>query len=99
MAEQRVGNKIQKWDEISGTATETVDVSVQLPDSGKPSPIRSLEDQIEQNDNMLDGIVNNLPEETIAEKEARTSVYTKLKDFRPEIDERPRKPLFPELVR
>ena len=27
MAEQRVGNKIQKWDEISGTATETVDVS------------------------------------------------------------------------
>ena len=37
---------------------------VELPDfcSGK-NPLRSLEDSIEQNDNQLDGIINNLPSE------------------------------------
>ena len=65
--EQRVGRKIQKWDEVNGTVTETVDVTVEVPgDTGKANPLRSLEDQIEQNDNMLDGVINNLPEETIA---------------------------------
>ena len=46
--------------------------------SGK-NPIRNIEDQIEQNDNQLDGMINNLPEETIAEKEAKSSVIEKLK--------------------
>ena len=67
--------------------------------SNEVSNVKAAEDAIEGNDNNFDGIINNLPEETIAEKEARTSVYTTLKDFKPEIDERPRKPLFPELVR
>ena len=40
-----------------------------------------MEDMVEQNDNQLDGIINNLPEETIAEKEERTSVRNKLKDM------------------
>ena len=57
--------------------------------SGK-NPIRSIEDQIEQNDNQLDGIINNLPEETIAEKEAKRSVIEKLKAPLPEQERKPR---------
>lgn len=97
MAEMRVGKKIQKWDEVSGAMTETVDVSVEVPEEGKRNPIRSLEDQIEQNDNMLDGIVNNLPEETIAEKEERTSVINKLHAIEPRSEKNEQK-IFPELA-
>ena len=57
--------------------------------SGK-NPIRSIEDQIEQNDNQLDGIINNLPEATIAEKEAKSSVIEKLKAPLPEQERKPR---------
>ena len=57
--------------------------------SGKNS-IRSIEDQIEQNDNQLDGIINNLPEETIAEKEAKSSVIEKLKAPLPGQERKPR---------
>ncbi|MBP3261202.1 DUF4316 domain-containing protein [Pseudobutyrivibrio sp.] len=96
MAEMRVGKKIQKWDEVSGTTTETVDIAIEVPEDGKRNPIRSLEDQIEQNDNMLDGIINNLPEETIAEKEERTSVISKLHAIEPRSDKIEQK-LFPEL--
>lgn len=53
------------------------------------NPLRSLEDMIEQNDNQLDGIINNLSEETIAEKEAKTSVLDKLKV---PLEEKERKP-------
>lgn len=53
------------------------------------NPMRSIEDQIEQNDNQLDGIINNLPEETVAEKEVKTSVLEKLKV---PIEEKERKP-------
>lgn len=97
MAEMRVGKKIQKWDEVSGAMTETVDVSVEVPEEGKRNPIRSLEDQIEQNDNMFDGIVNNLPEETIAEKEERTSVINKLHAIEPRSEKKEQK-IFPELA-
>ena len=96
MAEMKTGKKIQKWDEVTGTMTETVDVSVEVPEDGKRNPIRSLEDQIEQNDNMLDGIINNLPEETIAEKEERTSVISKLHSIEPRSEKKEQK-LFPEL--
>lgn len=45
---------------------------VELPDfcSGK-NPLRSLEDSIEQNDNQLDGIINNLPSKPV-QKERQT---------------------------
>lgn len=43
-------------------------------------PRRGLEDQIEQNDNQLDGIINNLPQETIAEKESKASVVENLRE-------------------
>lgn len=98
MTEMRVGMKIQKWDDITGAVTETVDVSIEIPDNGKPNPLRSLEDQIEQNDNMIDGVVNNLPEETIAEKEERTSVIKKLHSLEPISDGSRKKKLYPELV-
>ncbi|MBE5837982.1 DUF4316 domain-containing protein [Butyrivibrio sp.] len=97
MAELKVGMKIQKWDDVTGTATETVDVTIEIPDNGKQNPLRNLEDQIEQNDNMLDGIVNNLPEETIAEKEERTSVIKKLHSIEPTSDGRYGKKIHPEL--
>ena len=57
--------------------------------SGK-NPIRNIEDQIEQNDNQLDGIINNLPEATIAEKEAKSSVIEKLKAPLSEQERKPR---------
>ena len=58
---------------------------MELPgfDSGR-NPLRGIEDQIEQNDNQLDGIINNMSEETVSEKEAKTSVVEKLKAPVPE---------------
>jgi hypothetical protein len=58
-------------------------------DSGR-NPLRGIEDQIEQNDNQLDGIINNMPEETVAEKEAKTSVVEKLKAPVPEHEKKPK---------
>ena len=83
--EQRVGKKIQKWDEVNGAVTETVDVTVEVPgDAGKANPMRSLEDQIEQNDNMLDGVVNNIPEEALPCKceKKKESVLGQLNEMR-----------------
>lgn len=42
--------------------------------------MRGVEDQLEQNDNQLDGIINNGPREVEVEREARESVLKKLKD-------------------
>ena len=39
---------------------------------------------MEQNDNQLDGVINNVPTETVAEKEAKSSVIEKLKATIPE---------------
>ena len=50
------------------------------------NPLRGLEDLIEQNDNQLDGIINNLPEETTAEKETKTSILEKIKKLSKETD-------------
>lgn len=58
-------------------------------DSGR-NHLRGIEDQIEQNDNQLDGIINNLPEETVAEKASKTSVVEKLKVQVPEHERKPR---------
>lgn len=43
------------------------------------NPLRGVENLIEQNDNQLDGVINNLPEETLAGKESKSSVIEKLK--------------------
>ena len=47
-------------------------------ESGR-NPLRGIEDMVEQNDNQLDGVINNVPVETVAEKEAKSSVIEKLK--------------------
>ena len=52
-------------------------------DSGK-NPLRSMEDMLEQNDNQLDGVINNMPTETPAEKEEKSAVMEKLKVTTPE---------------
>lgn len=52
-------------------------------DSGK-NPLRSLEDMLEQNDNQLDGVINNMPTDTVEEKEAKSSVIEKLKASAPD---------------
>ena len=78
--EKKTGEEIKKWDEVNGETT--VETPRELPgyDSGK-NPMRSIEDMIEQNDNQLDGIVNNLPEETVYEKEAKLSIVEQLKSM------------------
>lgn len=78
---------VKKWDDVNGVA-----VIFPKNETGGPvklsSATRTMEDMIEQNDNQIDGIINNLPEETVAEKEAKTSVREQLKGMTPaEIDE------------
>ena len=78
---------VKKWDDVNGAV-----VVPEKDESTDPvklkSHTRTMEDMVEQNDNQLDGIINNLPEETVAEKEAKTSVREQLKGIAPaEIDE------------
>ena len=54
------------------------------------NPLREIEDQVEQNDNQLDGIINNMPEETVTEKDAKASVVEKLKVPVPEHEKKSR---------
>ncbi len=58
--ERRIGTVIKKWDDVNGSEEE-------LPREMDPNMIgnvrRGLEDQIEQNDNNLDGIINNVKRE------------------------------------
>ena len=68
---------------------EDIEFVEQAPDQQTANPIRSLEDQIEQNDNQLDGIINNLPKETPTEEEARTSIVEKLKILNEEQEKKP----------
>lgn len=62
------------------------------------NPLRGIEDVMEQNDNQLDGVINNLPETTVSEKEAKTSVLDKLKVPAEESHKKP-KSLCPEMDR
>ena len=62
-------SKIQKWDEVNGMVEEDVeetgtsyDEAAGVGPSISRNPMKGIEDQIEQNDNNLDGIINNLPE-------------------------------------
>lgn len=78
---------VKKWDDVNGVAVVPEKDESMDPVKLK-SHTRTMEDMVEQNDNQLDGIINNLPEETVAEKEAKTSVREQLKGIAPaEIDE------------
>ena len=74
--------KIKKWDEFHGECE--VEEAVGVGPSISKNPMRSIEDMVEQNDNNLDGVINNVPTETVAEKEARSSVIEKLKATTPD---------------
>lgn len=94
-------NKIQKWDEVNGiTIEEEVSSGASDPDevpdntlSRDKNPIKSVEDMVEQNDNNLDGIINNMPEEkstaqktsedVIEEEQKKKSVLKKLQENTP----------------
>lgn len=82
MSEAKKGTEVKKWDEVNGAASVEFK---ELPgfDSGR-NPLRGIEDMVEQNDNQLDGVINNVPAETVAEKEAKSSVIEKLKATAPE---------------
>ena len=89
--EKKKKTKIQKWDEVGGaveTEIEEVAGSFDETPGAGPSvsrnPMRGIEDMVEQNDNQLDGVINNVPTETVAEKEAKSSVIEKLKATAPE---------------
>ena len=79
-------DKIEKWDEVNGiTAPDSVGF-VELPGffSGK-NHLRSAEDSLEQNDNNLDGVINNLPDERAGRSspEEKPSVLEQLKGLQP----------------
>lgn len=98
MSEERKGERIEKWDEVSGTTTvvekeksDTVE-DVGAGPSISRNYLRGVEDQVEQNDNSFDGIINNTPQETIAEKEQRTSITERLRVV--QTKDEPKKPPF-----
>ena len=70
-----------------------MDISIEIDENPRDlnalgNVMRGIEDQIEQNDNMIDGIINNKAEETVSEKEERTSVVKKLKELSARKDDR-----------
>lgn len=66
--ERKKKTKIQKWDEVRGMHDIEIDEgSVIAEEKVGDGPslsrevMRALEDLLEQNDNSLDGVINNLP--------------------------------------
>ena len=99
--EKKRKSKIQKWDEFGGVREVEVDETVTDPSEtagGDPAlvknPLRGVEDAVEQNDNNLDGILNNLPDEkpvaqklnedVIEAEQKKKSILEKLKEATPE---------------
>ena len=58
----------------------TLQEEKQKDSNGLGNPLRGIEDLIEQNDNQLDGIINNLPNDETELSSVRESVIKKLKD-------------------
>ena len=89
--------KIKKWDELNGVIEDEVLVETgdAVEDAGtgpsiSRSYLRGVEDQLEQNDNNLDGVINNVPniaptgvQEAIEQE--KKSVLEKLKESAPVI--------------
>ena len=99
--EKRRKSKIRKWDETMGV------VEIEIEDPGTsfdetpgagPSvsrnPMKGIEDMVEQNDNSLDGVINNLldpkpaaqvtSEDVIEGEQKKKSVLQKLQEAAPE---------------
>ncbi len=90
MAEERKGTPIEKWDEVNGRSGATETSVVEKTDgSGRNmgerlgEQMRNIEDAVEQNDNSIDGVINNLPNQ----EEAKESVLKKLREHEKSADE------------
>lgn len=105
--------KIQKWDEINGTGSDIIAIRQngivschyvdsigfkELPEFIKPENyLKNAEMAMEDDYNMLDGLVNNAPADRVKEsvKESvteRPSVLEQLKAFVPEPNAKEKKP-------
>ncbi|WP_026527764.1 hypothetical protein [Butyrivibrio sp. VCD2006] len=106
--EKVTGTPIEKWNDVTGTHER-------FPQELDPNTVgnvrRGLEDQIEQNDNSLDGIINNVKNEEnhperfrddngngIPDEEEKKSLLEKLHECKPEEEERVRRFIAPELM-
>ncbi|CRZ35094.1 uncharacterized protein DUF4316 [Herbinix hemicellulosilytica] len=90
MAEERKGTSIEKWDDVNGRSGDTETSVVEKTDgSGRKigerlgEQMRNIEDAVEQNNNSLDGVINNLPEQ----EDAKESVLKKLREREKAVDE------------
>ena len=96
--EKKRKNKIRKWDEVEGVTEvdieETSGSFDETPGAGpsvSKNPMRGIEDMVEQNDNSLDGVINNLPDpkpvcqvdaaEVIEAEQRKKSVLKKLQEI------------------
>ena len=68
--EKKRKSKIQKWDEVGGAAEVEIDeVTADASEEAgagpaiSKNPMRGIEDMVEQNDNNLDGVINNVKAE------------------------------------
>lgn len=78
MAETKKGTELKKWDEVNGVASEELQEAIPASETDAyaklqmndlvRNPLRGIEDLVEQNDNQLDGVINNMPAETVAEQ-------------------------------
>ena len=99
--EKRRKSKIQKWDETQGAVEveveETGSSFDETPGAGpsvSKNPMKGIEDMVEQNDNNLDGVINNLPdpksvaqltpEDVVEQEQKKKSVLQKLQEAAPE---------------
>lgn len=99
--EKRRKSKIRKWDETQGAVEVEIDEAVGSPSedpgagpSVSRNPMKGIEDMVEQNDNNLDGVINNLPEpkpaaqmtpeDVIEAEQKKKSVLKKLQEAVPE---------------
>ena len=102
--EKKKKTKIQKWDEVRGMTDAEIDEgSVISEETAGDGPslsrevMRALEDLLEQNDNSLDGVINNLPASKdenaqavlAAQEEEKVSVIEKLRIMNSEQEKKP----------
>lgn len=84
-------SKIKKWDEIHGEQVEEVGATSDPEEvagagpSISRNPMKGIEDMVEQNDNNLDGVINNAQADPMTgaleiPREDKKSVLEKLKE-------------------
>lgn len=103
LMEKKRKSQIRKWDEVGGAVeTETYEMTAEAteePGMGpaiSKHPMKGIEDMVEQNDNNLDGVINNLPEpkptaqvtveDVIEAEQKKKSVLEKIRETVPNDD-------------